>query len=527
METSDIKLEVTDGKTINDKPYAGTQNGAATSATTSKLGATTSFTTSSWLSANTTMVAVVGGVVGGCLLIALIVTLAVVLSSGDNFPDSFNYTEVLHKSLLFYEAQRSGELPPDNRIPYRGDSALNDSGRKGEDLTGGYYDAGDHMKAVLPMAWSMGVLSWGFLEFRDSYEDANEVRYMLDCIKWGTDYILKSHTGDYEFYTQVADKDLDHGYWGRPEDMTMDRPAYPVNTTVPGSDAAGDSAAALAAASIIFREHDPEYSERLLKHAKELFEFADNYRGYYRDCLPEGKGIYISNSNYHDEIGWASIWLYRATGENWYLNRTEEIYHNMTGGRPYAFGWSIVDSGVHMLLYNETGDTEYSKRVTRFVDEWLPGGRVKQTDKGLTFRDGWGSLRYATATAFIALVAAENNLNVEEYREYAKSQVHYALGRTGRSFVCGFGVNPPVQPHHRSSSCPYPPDPCTYGLTFNVNQPNAHVLYGAMVGGPDENDDYVDNRKDYYKNEVTLDYNAGFQSAVAGLRHIELKGQLP
>ena len=54
--------------------------------------------------------------------------------------DKYNLNEVLHKSILFYEAQRSGKLPANNRIPWRGDSAMNDSGMHGEDLTGGWYD---------------------------------------------------------------------------------------------------------------------------------------------------------------------------------------------------------------------------------------------------------------------------------------------------------------------------------------------------------------------------------------------------
>ena len=53
---------------------------------------------------------------------------------------NFNYSEVLHLSLLFYEAQRSGRLPITNRIPWRGDSLLSDKGDAGEDLSGGYYD---------------------------------------------------------------------------------------------------------------------------------------------------------------------------------------------------------------------------------------------------------------------------------------------------------------------------------------------------------------------------------------------------
>lgn len=51
-----------------------------------------------------------------------------------------DYAQVLKLSLLFYEAQRSGKLPKDNRISWRGDSALYDRGLNGEDLTGGYYD---------------------------------------------------------------------------------------------------------------------------------------------------------------------------------------------------------------------------------------------------------------------------------------------------------------------------------------------------------------------------------------------------
>ena len=52
----------------------------------------------------------------------------------------YDYEEVLHKSILFYEAQRSGVLPPNNRIPWRGDSAVHDSSPSGRDLSGGWYD---------------------------------------------------------------------------------------------------------------------------------------------------------------------------------------------------------------------------------------------------------------------------------------------------------------------------------------------------------------------------------------------------
>jgi len=72
------------------------------------------------------------------------------------------------------------------------------------------------------------------------------------------------------------------------------------------------------------------------------------------------------------------------------------------------------------------------------------------------------------------------------------------------------------------SSCPDRPAPCDWEA-YRSTKPNPQILYGALVSGPDENDNYKDLREEYIYNEVTLDYNAGFQSAVAGLKHLELR----
>merc|ERR1711994_472337 len=101
--------------------------------------------------------------------------------------------------------------------------------------------------------------------------------------------------------------------------------------------------------------------------------------------------------------------------------------------------------------------------------------------------------------------------------EFVDTQIGYILGDTGRSYVVGFGENPPLRPHHRASSCRSPiTSPCGDAEKYS-SAPNPQILIGALVGGPDSNDNYNDARDDYISNEVAIDYNAGFQSAVAYL----------
>jgi hypothetical protein len=80
----------------------------------------------------------------------------------------YNYAEALQKSLYFYDVQRSGDLSADFRVSWRGDSAVNDGSDVGLDLSGGFYDAGDHVKFGLPMAHSLTMLAWGAIEYPEA-----------------------------------------------------------------------------------------------------------------------------------------------------------------------------------------------------------------------------------------------------------------------------------------------------------------------------------------------------------------------
>ena len=77
---------------------------------------------------------------------------------------------------------------------------------------------------------------------------------------------------------KVGNGKTDHKQWGRPEEMRIPRPSYKITQSDPGSDLAAETAAALAASSIVFRDVDRRYADHLVRHAKELYEFADKYR---------------------------------------------------------------------------------------------------------------------------------------------------------------------------------------------------------------------------------------------------------
>lgn len=108
----------------------------------------------------------------------------------------------------------------------------------------------------------------------------------------------------------------DHYCWQRPEDMDYERK---VQTATSGPDLAGEMAAALASASIVFRDN-AIYSNKLVKGAQTLFGFARDFgkRTPYCRGNPYIEPFYNS-SGYWDEYMWGAAWMFYATGNTSYL----------------------------------------------------------------------------------------------------------------------------------------------------------------------------------------------------------------
>lgn len=439
---------------------------------------------------------------------------------------AFNYGEVLQKSLFFYEAQVSGKKPAWDRVSWRGDSAMRDGADVGLDLTGGWYDAGDHVKFGLPMAFSTTMLAWGVVENRAAYADSGQLTAMLNNLRVPNDYFIKAHPSPNVLYGQVGKGDDDHKWWGPAEVLPMARPAYKIDASCGGSELAGETAAAMAASSMVFRATDPTYANTLLTHARQLYTFADTVRRTYHECITDATNFYRSFSGYADELVWGAVWLYRATGEAAYLAKAEAGYdaqgnENQTTTKLFRWtlSWDNKQFGNYVLLANLTGKQKYIDDANRWLD-WFTvgvnGDKVRTSPGGEVFVDTWGSLRYAANTAFVALVYSDHTADTvrkARYHDFAVRQINYALGDNPRhsSYVIGFGANAPQNPHHRTAHG-------SWWDSMDVPVATRHVLYGALVGGPSApNDAYTDSRADFVSNEVATDYNAGFTSAVARL----------
>src|SRR5690606_90995 len=423
-------------------------------------------------------------------------------------PGPFNYGEALQKAIWFYEAQVSGEKPSWNRVSWRGDSFLNDV-IDGVDLTGGFHDAGDHIKATFPMAHSMATLAWGMLEWPDAYTASGQRQHLLNNLRWGMDWLIKGHPQPNKLVALVGHPQTDHQHWQAAEVMEYEREAWYIDENCPGTDLAAGTAAAFAAASMVFRSSDPTYADTLLTHARQLYNFAETApQREYETCAPVG-GIYESWSGYRDELVFGAIWLAQATSGTEsasYLAKAEAAYANIPREEgttvpkyKWTYDWDDKTIASEILLAKLTGKEQYITDATRWIDyttdrvNGYNGQKATYSPGGQIFYLNWGSLRYAAGSAFLAFVAADSGrfdaTRTQRLLDFAERQTDYALGDnpSNLSYMVGFSKNggPWVRrPHHRTEHGSW---------TDQVYEPveSRHTLYGALVGGPPTaNDEY-------------------------------------
>ncbi|KAJ3683215.1 hypothetical protein LUZ60_013442 [Juncus effusus] len=454
---------------------------------------------------------------------------------------TLDYRGAFSKSLVFFEAQRSGKLPRGERLSWRADSGLNDGSAENVDLTGGYYDAGDNVKFGFPMAFTTTMLAWSVIEFGKKMGD--ELQTTRAAVKWGADYLLKAscHLPD-ALYVQVGNPNEDHKCWERAEDMTTSRPVYKVTPSNPGSDVAGETAAALAAASIVFRHVDASYSKNLSAAAVKAFTFADKYKGSYSDSLSSVVcPFYCSYSGFQDELLWSAAWLHKATKDSSYLNYAKSL----GSADSDTFSWDNKFPGARVLLARDylvqknEAASEFREQAEKYMCSVLPNSpsmSVKYTPGGLLYKLTGSNLQYVTSSSFLmssyskylrvskqTFKCGEMTVTPSLMKEVVKKQVDYILGVNpkGMSYMVGYSNSFPQRVHHRDASIPSLKLSssivgCDKGFQYlYASSSNPNVLTGAVVGGPDENDGFADDRNNYPQSEPATYINAPLVGTLA------------
>ncbi|KAJ6322509.1 hypothetical protein OIU77_012365 [Salix suchowensis] len=399
-------------------------------------------------------------------------------------PPAYNYTLALQKALLFFNAQKSGKLPKNNGIPWRGDSGLQDGNGTGfskQGLVGGYYDAGDNAK---------------------KYEAIGEYQHTRDLIRWGTDYLLLTFNSSASkidrIYCQVGGSRIgsrvpdDHYCWQRPEDMDYPRPVQVVNS---GPDLAGEMAAALAAASIVFRDNKAD-------SAKALAIMMSTFGVLLGCTMPPGNISYLKlaiqpgfakHSKALSRVSYLSVpsWDNKLPAAMLLLTRYRLF---LNPGYPYE--------GM-LIKYHEKTELNMCSYFQQFNEfNWTRGGMIK-LNQGRP-----QPLQFVANTAFLASLYVDY-LNATGVPGLFCGRPIYLTGPSSEFRHVTDQLHSRRQPHENEL--------CGGWKWRDSSKPNPHNITGAMVGGPDGFDQFRDVRTNYNFTEPTLAGNAGLVAALASL----------
>ena len=408
-------------------------------------------------------------------------TTAVTPSLTANAAGGDNYAKLLQYSLYFYDANMCGKMDGDCALSWRSDC------HTGDDVVGGFHDAGDHVWFGQPEGYTAATLGWAYYEFKDAFDATGQTAHLKVITdrfaKFMRDATVLNGGSVSKVLIEKGEGGQDHSYWGAPE--LQGNRGRMLWTTDGAANITAEYAAALAANYINFGNPDD------LTYAKALFNFAKQHQGSY-SCE------FYGNKETSDEIAWAACWLYLATKDNSYMGDIQNI-----GTAYWVHCWENVSLGAAILKGEITGDWSCTNALGDMSGD------------GYKFYDQWGSARHNATAQMCQLIAAKHG---HGNAAWAKGQMEYLTGdrsfANGQSYclVVGFKDNSSKNPHHRAAS------PDADASEQNDGIANKNLLIGALCGGPvDANGTYKDIRSDYKGNEVACDYNAGLVGAAAGL----------
>ena len=260
------------------------------------------------------------------------------------------YSMLRDAVLKFYGINRSGNSESWFHKP----SHLKDGSLANVDMTGGWYDCGDHLKESQTISYSLAQLAMTAAAYEDRDQDnyafnqgeaqnTDNIPDMLREAKFGAEYVIKAYDAAKGVVSampvSIGEIGKDHGWWGSPEyqDNTLHDRGGPTARILrsddnPGSDAelgstaSGNFAAGLAIVSKVWAKYDSAFAKKSLTVAKALYDYGKSKKKL------TNSPAYSGGSTYHDEMGFAAVCLFYATADKTYLNDAVEE-KSLAGGQ--------------------------------------------------------------------------------------------------------------------------------------------------------------------------------------------------
>lgn len=419
------------------------------------------------------------------------------------------YNEALFSSVKMFYLQRCGmELSEDIAGDFSHDACHTDEARiHGTydyiDVTGGWHDAGDYGRYVVPGAKAVIDLLLAYESTPKIFEDNNID--ILNEVKYEIDWMFKMQREDGGVYHKVTCAKFPA--FIMPEEETEKLYLSPVSTC-----ATGDFAAVMAMASWIYKAKDASFSDKCLEASKKAWTFLNNSKklsfsnptGVETGVYPDGNDI--------DERYLAACALYKATGKNVYH---DYIKNNVNSRFSDGLGWADMGAygnALYLSLEKDKIDdaiyTEIKQDLLLEADSIIASS-LKDGYQISLDKYEWGSNMSICNNAMLLLMANDVKPN-KKYLKCAQTHLDYLLGANslGYCFLTGYGSMQVKNPHHRPSIA------------------RDEAMPGMLSGGPDEllEDGYakialantppakcfVDNAQSYSTNEVTIYWNSPF-----------------
>ncbi len=375
------------------------------------------------------------------------------------------------------------------------------------DVSGGWHDAGDYGRYVVPGAKTIADLLYAYQANPGLYgdntgipESGNGTPDILDEVRYELEWMLKMQAESGGVYHKVSCATFP-GYI-MPEGEKGQLIVTPVSTT-----ATADFCASMAMAYEFYYDIDRTFAETCIAAAENAWAFLEENQNLIF-VNPEDivTGAYNDNSD-KDERYWAAAQMYRATGEQTYLTALE----GMTAKT--GLDWTTVGDYGNIALLTMDGIDKMSALYAnaKFAVTNQANKLVSATNKspyGVAIsKFAWGS-NMTVANAGIILGVAYEVTGDESYISAADSQLNYLLGKNpnGVCYVTGYGTVSPQNPHHRPSMA------------------KGQAMKGMLVGGVNSNLEdsaakaylktvaaakrYVDHAESYSTNEITIYWNS-------------------